>query len=279
MALPQPVNDVIAHFLTDFSWNHRACKLEDYVRSLLCKRYSPDYADELLQKYLSDIVNVLMDEYEARVRERDLLRYKIIDDNGEKVAGIGSRWQNRLIVFQDALNALTHAQFESLSARVLGAMGCSRVWVTPESHDQGLDSFGYGRVFSRNVPLEVAQQCPVVFLVQAKHYTKEKIGTRDIREFIGSYDLAVHKIYSTQDEIYVDLTLQPFGPAVLVFMTTQEIPKTVKRLAAKTGVVVMASQEICSVMIRSRLLHGVAWQRRALKTAMSSACRQVRVAR
>jgi len=273
--LPESVNEVIAHFLTDFPYDLSIRKTEDYVRNYLTLRYTPEVAEEVIAKHYSKIASVLIEEYDHRYQNRDLLRYRFVDATGDRVQGIGVKWKKQHRIFQDALNCLTDSDFEALSARVLGVLGCDEVWFTPASHDQGLDSFGYSIAFRRSNPREIHAQCRMVFLAQAKHYKKYKIGSRDIREFVGSAELAVHKIFSTVDQRYAALRIKPFGPTVMVFMTTQEIPRTVKTMGQNFGIVVLSAQDIGNALSKAGVVNKSRWTQTRLAADMKRSLRGI----
>lgn len=255
MNLSDIADETVAHFLTDFPCDQALCKTEDYIRKFLVRHYAPDRADETISRHYRKIVEVLIDEYDHRSGTHGLLRFKFADNEGERVQGIGKLWEREHRIVQDALNELTDQEFEALSARLLAILGCDRVWKTPASHDQGLDSFGYSYVFRSSIPREIRSQCRVVFLAQAKHYNKHKIGSRDLREFVGSKELAVHKIFSTVDEKYTDLSIKPFGPTVLVFITTQEIPRTVKLMGKHAGILVFSAQDLSIMLSKAGVIN------------------------
>ena len=334
MALPEAAHETIAHFLTEFSHNQSLCKTEDYIRKFLARRYAPDVADEIILKHYKAITSVLIDEHDRRRQSHNLLRYTFSDDEGDRIRGIGDSWARQYRIFQDALNGLTDSEFEALSARFLAILGCDTVWTTPASHDQGLDSFGYSIAFDTTVPKEIRQQCRIVFLAQAKHYNKHKIGSRDLREFVGAVELAIHKIFSTVDSKYNDLTImgipftpltlsrpdfrgadtskpapdrsngpptprkgcnnadscrhrqrlshyfrrtgsggvkgipiltiKPFGPTVMVLMTTQEIPYTVKTIGRNAGIVVLSAQDLAIALSGKGIVSGSRWTKKSL---------------
>ena len=82
------------------------------------------------------------------------------------------------------------------------------------------------------------------FLVQSKHYKKSVVGSKDIRELVGAYDLALYKIYSTVDCRYKELELLPFAPTTLILLTTEEVPHTVKRMSTRSGIIVLTSDDL-----------------------------------
>ncbi|MFA6091983.1 MAG: restriction endonuclease [Elusimicrobiota bacterium] len=278
MAFPEAVHEVFSHFLTEFLPTQKESKLADYVLGFLSKRYAVEFAEEITEKYLKPISERLMDEYEYRRKEKELLRFRFLDAEGTRIAGVGRTWQSRLRIFQDAINNLTAVEFEALSARVLALLGCGQVWVTPQSHDQGLDAFGYAPVHSRKVPQDIASQCRLVYLAQAKHYKKHKVGSRDIREFVGSVELAVHKIFSTHDTKYSDLEIRPFGPSILVFVTTEELPRTVRLMGKNAGIIIVSAQNLAALFLRARILRTSNWRRQRIISALRVSIRNLPVA-
>lgn len=260
MAFPEPVDEVIAYFLTEYDVNSRPQFLKKCIELFLAKKYTAKYISLITDKFLTQITKILMEEYDERQKTKQLLRYEFLDSDGTKIKGIGQKHTAHLRVFQNALNNISDTEFEQLSAVILKSMGCYDVWVTPASHDQGLDAFGYSRELEKYLPSN--SKCIVVMLAQAKHYNKTKVGTRDIREFIGSVDLAIHEIFSSVDNKYDDLVIKPFGPTVLVFLTSQEVPQTVKRLATKAGLVVFTSVDIYNIFQKRAIMGRKRWLER-----------------
>lgn len=247
--LPPLANEVVAYFFTEYATDSQPCLLEDLVFEVLVRTYQRDVARKATDRHLSQIRDALIEEFNERFDKDYSIRYKLIDADGTKIAGISDLGKVERLAFQDALNALTHSQFEGLSALVLESAGCSYVRRTPESHDQGIDAFGYFEYYRRRQGKWLGLTPRLVFLAQAKHYSECKVGTKDIRDFVGSFDLALHKIYSTIDIRYSDLELLPFGPVALIFITSEEVPSTVKRLAGRAGVVVLSSDDLYDILL------------------------------
>lgn len=250
MNLTDIYEEVLAHFLTDFSVNQPPRRLDLYVTQVLQPTYSDTVVHDFLAQSLSRLQNALVTEYNERSSDAGSIRYSFADDDGEVVQGIGGLAQAEKIAFQDGINSLTPAEFEAFSAHLLRLASCNRVWKTQETHDEGLDSFGYMPYFQINNNW-VGGRPEVVFLAQAKHYNDCKVGSRDIREFVGSSRLAALKIYSKIDKRYEDLEIKPFAPVALVFVTTQEVPRTVKHMARSAGIVVLTSDDLCPLFLSS----------------------------
>jgi Restriction endonuclease len=249
MSLPTAVNDVIAHFFADFPTNAPPALLENVVRGLLRQTLKAEVADRFLRSYLPYIRTTLIAEFNERFRRVDSIRYRILDDEGDQIAGIGKHADRERLSFQNALNALSHGEFEGIAAIVLQLAGCNPVYRTPESHDQGLDAFGYRTFLRKRRNTWMGGAPRVIFLAQAKHYTECRIGSKDIREFVGAYTLALHQVYSTVDLRYDQLEILPLAPVALILATTEVIPNTVKRLATRAGIVVLTSDDLFDVLV------------------------------
>lgn len=150
-------------------------------------------------------------------------------------------------LFQKALMLLTDIEFQRLSARILDFVGCKITFLTPLSHDQGLDGFGVKPLLSYEVTSSFKNSLDVWILIQAKHYEKHSISSKEIRELVGSSDLAIHKIFATESERYPSLDLKPFAPIALIVTTSSEVKRTVSTLAKKTGIILITGCELCSI--------------------------------
>ena len=247
--LPEHANAALAYLLTSYPVDSPSRLLEDVVREFLLKQLNGVAADETIRNFLPSIQDYLVQEYNERYLGEGSLRYQILDDSGDQIQGIGNQGKAEHLIFQDSINELSHSEFEGLSAVILKIAGCKDVWRTPDSHDQGIDAFGYIGFLNRTRGKWIGATPKVFFLAQAKHYSECRVGSKDIREFIGSYELALHKIFSTVDTKYPDLTLLPFAPSSLIFMTSEEIPSTVKRMSLRSGVIVLTSDDLFDLLM------------------------------
>ncbi len=248
MNLPTAINDVIAYFFSEYPTNARPALLEDVVRAFLIQTQNAETADGLVRRFLPLVRETLLGEFNERFRSSYSIRFKLIDDEGHQIAGIGRLADRERLLFQNALHALTNAEFEGIAAVILKIAGCAPVFRTPESHDQGLDAFGYKSFLQKRKKAWIGAAPQIIFLAQAKHYSECRVGSKDIREFVGSFKLALHQLYSTVDERYEDLTIPPFSPVALIFLTTEEVPGTVKRLATRAGIIVLTSDDLFDLL-------------------------------
>lgn len=251
MQLPHEISDLISFFLTEYPTSSPPEMLEDVVKRQLQSLYREERATELAESFTEKIQDVLVIEFNERHGEKRALRFRLISSDGSKIAGAGNLIESERLEFQDAINNLSPSLFEGISALVLRAAGCNYLRRTPESHDQGIDAFGYMEFFKAYPLARKHETCRLTFLAQAKHYRRIKVGSKDIREFIGSATLAVHRIFSSVDIKYEDLEILPFSPVALVFVTSEEVPGTVRRLAQRTGIIVVTSDDLFDTFVGS----------------------------
>ena len=171
------------------------------------------------------------------------------------VAGYGPKRLAKEVRFQNVLHKTTPEEFEKLAAIVLRILGCTKVFSTPSSHDQGVDAFGYRRLID---PTPYGVTHALTWIAQAKHYHSTKVTTGDVRELVGSKELLVAKVFSTVDERYRELRLRPYAPTAVALITTEEIPTTVRRLADGAGVFVFASSDLFYLLGPSLKRHTLA---------------------
>jgi len=235
--------------MTSYPVHSPPAVLKEAVGEFLRRQLNDVAAEEVVKSFLPAIRNQLVTEYNERFLGSGSLRFQILDDTGDKICGIGKQGDLERLMFQDCLNELSHTEFEGLSAVVLQIAGCGDVWRTPASHDQGIDAFGHATLIKRTRGAWLGAAPQITFLAQAKHYSECRVGSKDIREFVGSYELALHKIYSDIYKKYERLVMLPFGPVSLIFITSEEIPATVKRLSLRSGVVVLTSDDLFDVLL------------------------------
>jgi hypothetical protein len=234
---------LLSHFLCEYSPTSPKKHLQDIVRVTAARQYSVETVENFLAARLDTFRTALVAEFNHRISEGLPLRFEVVDTLGEghQLRGYRINRSDGRLAFQNVLHDLDPARFEHLSAVVLKRFRCEQVFLTPQSHDQGVDSFGYRTVFPS---LSKAVSHKLVWIAQAKHYVTHAVSTSVVRELVGSNELLISKIFSTVDERYKQLSLTPYGPAALVLITTHEIPSTVRRLAERAGVYVLESSDL-----------------------------------
>ena len=250
---------ILCFFLSDYPVQSRPQYLEAVVRDYLGRDFNEDFVDKFWHEQGELVREELIAETNDRIETGASLRYDILDDIGEKLCGAGnaSPPSDPRISFQDALQELDPLEFERLAGVLLQWAGCHATWLTPQSHDQGLDAFGYANFFAVGDKWPCARP-EVIFLVQAKHYVKQRVSSYDLREFIGASECAKHRTYAVQGERYTDLDVRPFAPVALIFVTSGELKTTAKTHAQHSGMLVVASDELfelCDVYWRKQGIH------------------------
>lgn len=233
----------MSHFLCEYSPTERTRKTVDLVREIAKSSFAPDLIEEFVASRLDAFQDALVGEFNERFRDSRPVRFQIADPKGVGAVVRGYRPAPVLaaVRFQNALNGLSANEFEKLSAIILKRLGCSDVFFTPTSHDQGVDAFGY-KTLVTPVGLEVTHK--LVWIAQAKHYKSTAVSTGDLRELVGSKELVVAKVFSTVDKKYTELELRPYAPSALILVTSEEIPSSVRRLAVRAGIFVYSAFDL-----------------------------------
>lgn len=236
----------VAHFFSDFDPKSKPRSTRKIMEDVVGSHYSAAQTLDVVDQYCLALQALLVLEFNERFSTGKTLRYSIADTAGEgAIIGGALRTNAReRIAFQDLLNSLTPTEFEGLAAYVLSALGCDPAFRTPLSNDQGIDGFGYRPYLP---PTRSSPGYSMAFLAQAKHYRKSQVGTKEVREFVGALHLALHRIFSSVDEIYQLLDLKPFEPTALVLITSEEVISSVRRLADRAGVVVYSSDDLYEI--------------------------------
>jgi hypothetical protein len=237
----------LSHFLCKFDPASRRRKTRDVVREVALECFSAEKVNEFLDSSLSHFQKMLVEEFNSRYSNKTPLRFQIADATGigTVVEGYRSPKLAREIHFQDALHKITAKEFEKLAAIVLKLIGCKEVFFTPESHDQGLDAFGYQDIVP---PTPYGTTHRLTWIAQAKHYLASSVTSGNVRELIGSKELLVARVFSTVDERYRELRLRRYAPTAIALITTEEIPSTVRRLAEGAGVFVFAACDLFHIL-------------------------------
>jgi len=236
--------EAISYLLTRYPVNGKPQYLKEVISYYLLSKFNADYVERFWTDHGENLCNDLIEETNRRVETGASIRYEILDDIGERIRGAGiARRKDPRTAFQDALQELDPLQFERLAGVLLQWAGCHSTWLTPESHDQGLDAFGYCRFLLGPKKWRFGQP-EVVFLAQAKHYLKNRVSSYDVREFIGAAECAKHKVYAVEGGRYPELEVRPLAPIALIFLTSGELKVTAKILAQRSGMIVIASDEL-----------------------------------
>jgi len=253
-----------SYFLCEFNPKSKKRLTVDVVREIALPIFSAEKVNEFVDDRLVKFQQMLVQEFNDRYRDSRPLRFQIADPTGVgvMVAGYQRKKLANEIRFQNCLNKTTPAEFEKVAAIVLKTLGCTKVFSTPSSHDQGIDAFGH-RDLVQPTPYGVTHG--LTWIAQAKHYRATQVTTGDVRELVGSKELLVAKVFSTVDQRYKELRLRLYAPTAVVLITTEEIPSTVRRLADSAGVFVFAASDLFYLLGPSLKKHTLAAMRAFIK--------------
>lgn len=254
----------LRYFLCKFDPRSKKRKIENVIREIALPTYSPEKVEEFIEDRLALFQNNLVDEFNVRHSNKSPLRFQIADTLGvgSWVEGYKGPKSSRELAFQDALHAIKPEEFEKLAAVILRVLGCREVFFTPQSHDQGVDAFGYQDLITPT-PYGIAHS--VTWIAQAKHYESTSVSSGDVRELVGSKELLIARVFSTVDERYRQLTLRPYSPIAIALITTEEVPSTVRRLAEGAGIFVFAASDLFQILGRRKGSNTAAAIRRLIK--------------
>lgn len=145
--------------------------------------------------------------------------------------------------------ALKALEFERACTTVIEQMGCTEPHTSKARDDGGIDFYGrmslQGRLDSP-LPLGGIDSRVNVWLIgQAKHYPTRPIQTADIRELVGSVELA-----RTGGAIHTwqGLNIQPFDAIIMLFFTTGWYSSGSKSLLAESGILAMNGEQLATFL-------------------------------
>lgn len=239
---------LIHFFLTELSEATPPTFVEDISKEFLLRSHNPEWVDEFWEYLGEDFIADLIKEYNTRIEYGLPVYFTFIDELGTKVRG----WLNPIITydtstFQRALLRLTDTEFERLSGRILHFVGCINSCATPKSHDQGLDAFGCYYLFDLPKISSASNIFRSWIFIQAKHYNKEMVCTSDVREFVGSVQLAKSHTFAVKGEKYPQLDVRPCTPIAYILVTSGEVKQTTHLLAEKAGILFLSASDLCVI--------------------------------
>lgn len=150
------------------------------------------------------------------------------------------------------LRSLTWVEFEQCCRGVLDELGCVNPSVTSASNDQGIDFFGSlplkGRLKNKSFLPGIDANLNVWMVGQAKHYGKTKVSTPDLRELVGSVQLARAKAFADGGVALRDLDMRTCDPVFYLFFTTGTISKDGMTLLRASGMVSMDGSQLAAFL-------------------------------
>lgn len=143
---------------------------------------------------------------------------------------------------------LTPDEFETLSGRLLHLLKVEKAFVSRRSADQGVDFFGrvpMGKMLKPDLLDMGAEKHMFVWIVgQSKHYPQTKVSTAEIRELVGSVELARAKVFAGAKDPLDELKVRLCDPIIYMFFTTGSFTRDSKELLSRSGVLSFEGMQI-----------------------------------
>jgi restriction endonuclease Mrr len=157
--------------------------------------------------------------------------------------------------YYETLQELSPHEFELLCREVLKLIGAKEVKLTKQSRDEGIDFYGRLSVADLIKPSSVFRFRPFesfleIWLIgQAKRYKSVKVATPDLRELVGSVELASARAFADLDpHKYPDLKIRVADPVFMLFFTTGRISIDGWQLIKKSGIVAMDGEMLAAFL-------------------------------
>jgi hypothetical protein len=135
---------------------------------------------------------------------------------------------------------LSDRDFEILSGKVIELLGVERAYVSRISGDQGIDFYGRARFSDILRPPLIdagAEKNLYVWLIgQSKHYPRSQVSTQEIRELVGSVELAKVKIYAGGNDPLEHLKIRLCDPVFFLFFTSGRFTRDSKDVLRRAGI-------------------------------------------
>lgn len=153
---------------------------------------------------------------------------------------------------ESILPELDPARFEKLCAIVLEKLGCPNPAVSTQSNDQGIDFFGsipLGSILkATTLPDSVEESLSVWVFGQAKRYNKSIVKTAELREIVGSVELAKARAYSSLNHSLSDTIIRACDPVFYMFITSGDFTTGGHTLIDNSGVIAMDRKQLAAFL-------------------------------
>jgi hypothetical protein len=169
----------------------------------------------------------------------------------EEIKSSKRKRANTISIFEH-FKTIDDRQFEFLCGKVLGLLNVETPFVSKASADHGIDFFGrvkFGDMLKASLLHQGAEKNLHMWLVgQAKHYPESKVSTKEIRELVGSVELARANVFAGTSDPLRDLTAKLCDPIIYLFFTTGRFTRDSKELMSKAGVVSFTGLQIAQFL-------------------------------
>ena len=157
----------------------------------------------------------------------------------------------------DVISGLNPLDFERLCTLVLIEIGVSDVFLTARRADQGIDFFG--RLSVRSKLAELSGYPPLLdkltmwVIGQAKQFETSQVATFDLRELVGSIELARAKAYGLEGDRYPMLDMKVADPVIALFFTSGQVSREARILARSSGVLMIDGEAMAHLLAHANV--------------------------
>jgi hypothetical protein len=222
-------------------------------------------AQEKAEQWAEGYLVYLRRELDAAAQQSRPIRFAINSSSEYLIQGacfiepndppdIQAAKRNRLYYLHhlEWLRGLSPEAFECVCRGVITMMGAIDARMTPRSGDQGIDFYGKlqlrDRLGGSYVLGGVDQKLSVWLIGQAKHYASIRVATPDLRELVGSVELARTRSFAGSGMGLEELQILACDPVFYLFFTTGEISRDGWDLIYKTGMIGLNGEMIAAFL-------------------------------
>lgn len=210
----------------------------------IAERWLPRFSRHIDQLIATDVENARISCCEVSPTNAEYIQGPcFISDNATEEEVSQKQLRANKAKYIAAFGKLSNDQFEVLCSRIITLWRVEEEYVSRRSADQGVDFFGrvpFGEIMKPSAIGNGAERQLKIWLVgQAKNYSASQVSTKDIRELVGSVDLARSKTYAGSIDPLAQLAMRSCDPVFYLFFTTGNISRDAWSLLSKAGVVAM----------------------------------------
>lgn len=152
------------------------------------------------------------------------------------------------------LQQMDDRRFEAVCSGILEILGCENPTLTQKSADQGIDFFGQlrleGRLGQRFTMPGPDRRFSAWLVGQAKRY-RGTASTPDLRELVGSVELAKARAFADDGSALPSLNMRVCDPVFYLFMTTGRLSSQIQRLVEASGIIALDGDSIAALLADS----------------------------
>ena len=154
--------------------------------------------------------------------------------------------------YAEEIAGLTPKRFEALCAGILSLLGVEQPVLTPLSADEGIDFFGNLSLEQRLLPnpayVTFVRQMSIWLIGQAKHYSTTQVATPDLRDLVGSIELAKSRTHVGRSPQLGEYCVRLCDPVYYLFFTTGRISADAWKLIDRSGIIGMDGEMIAAFL-------------------------------